>query len=150
MHGRLKIVSWLQGILINGQFPGPDIYSVTNDNLIINVHNSLSEPFLLSWLVQTLFFFVMFSFLVKQAFFVFDSCVTQKFCWKLGSTLEKRGFGLECGYGKCTNLVSDWRLFMMAQITGMVSNKGGIHMKMECMEPHVQFLLARTLPTFYK
>ncbi|XP_059653919.1 L-ascorbate oxidase homolog [Cornus florida] len=38
-----------QGILINGQFPGPDIYSVTNDNLIINVHNSLPEPFLLSW-----------------------------------------------------------------------------------------------------
>ncbi|KAA8537444.1 hypothetical protein F0562_026869 [Nyssa sinensis] len=38
-----------QGILINGQFPGPDIYSVTNDNLIINVFNSLTEPFLLSW-----------------------------------------------------------------------------------------------------
>ncbi|KAK9286441.1 hypothetical protein L1049_014838 [Liquidambar formosana] len=38
-----------QGILINGQFPGPDIYSVTNNNLIINVHNSLPEPFLLSW-----------------------------------------------------------------------------------------------------
>ncbi|KAI6700993.1 hypothetical protein NL676_015317 [Syzygium grande] len=38
-----------QGILINGQFPGPDIYSVTNNNLIINVHNSLPEPFLLTW-----------------------------------------------------------------------------------------------------
>ncbi|XP_047316764.1 L-ascorbate oxidase homolog [Impatiens glandulifera] len=38
-----------QGILINGQFPGPDIYSVTNDNVIINVFNSLDEPFLLSW-----------------------------------------------------------------------------------------------------
>ncbi|XP_071733076.1 L-ascorbate oxidase homolog [Rutidosis leptorrhynchoides] len=38
-----------QGILINGQFPGPDIYSVTNDNLIINVINSLDEPFLISW-----------------------------------------------------------------------------------------------------
>ncbi|XP_030523033.1 L-ascorbate oxidase homolog [Rhodamnia argentea] len=38
-----------QGILINGQFPGPDVYSVTNDNLIINVHNSLPEPFLLTW-----------------------------------------------------------------------------------------------------
>ncbi|XP_010266952.1 PREDICTED: L-ascorbate oxidase homolog [Nelumbo nucifera] len=38
-----------QGILINGQFPGPDIYSVTNDNLIINVYNSLPEPFLISW-----------------------------------------------------------------------------------------------------
>ncbi|GFS36020.1 SKU5 similar 5 [Actinidia rufa] len=38
-----------QGILINGQFPGPDIYSVTNDNIIINVFNSLDEPFLLSW-----------------------------------------------------------------------------------------------------
>ncbi|KAK2434935.1 L-ascorbate oxidase protein [Trifolium repens] len=38
-----------RGILINGQFPGPEIYAVTNDNLIINVHNSLPEPFLLSW-----------------------------------------------------------------------------------------------------
>ncbi|PON33668.1 Copper-resistance protein [Parasponia andersonii] len=38
-----------RGILVNGQFPGPDIYSVTNDNLIINVHNSLPEPFLISW-----------------------------------------------------------------------------------------------------
>ncbi|KAK7283775.1 hypothetical protein RIF29_13521 [Crotalaria pallida] len=38
-----------QAILINGLFPGPDIHSVTNDNLIINVHNNLDEPFLLSW-----------------------------------------------------------------------------------------------------
>ncbi|KAF6168224.1 hypothetical protein GIB67_011609 [Kingdonia uniflora] len=38
-----------QGILINGQFPGPHIDSVTNDNLIISVYNSLDEPFLLSW-----------------------------------------------------------------------------------------------------
>ncbi|KAG0461838.1 hypothetical protein HPP92_020314 [Vanilla planifolia] len=38
-----------QGILINGQFPGPDVYSVTNDNVIVNVHNSLTEPFLISW-----------------------------------------------------------------------------------------------------
>ncbi|KAG9439221.1 hypothetical protein H6P81_019386 [Aristolochia fimbriata] len=38
-----------QGILINGQFPGPQIDSVTNNNLIINVFNSLDEPFLLSW-----------------------------------------------------------------------------------------------------
>ncbi|XP_074279134.1 L-ascorbate oxidase homolog [Silene latifolia] len=38
-----------QGILINGQFPGPDIVAVTNDNLIINVHNNLDVPFLLSW-----------------------------------------------------------------------------------------------------
>nr|GMC70577.1 L-ascorbate oxidase homolog [Ipomoea batatas] len=38
-----------QGILINGQFPGPSIECVTNDNLIVNVFNSLDEPFLLSW-----------------------------------------------------------------------------------------------------
>lgn len=38
-----------QGILINWQFPGPQIEAVTNDNLIINVFNSLDEPFLLSW-----------------------------------------------------------------------------------------------------
>ncbi|KAK4804361.1 hypothetical protein SAY86_004178 [Trapa natans] len=38
-----------KGILINGQFPGPDIHSVTNDNLIIDVINSLDEPFLISW-----------------------------------------------------------------------------------------------------
>lgn len=38
-----------QGILINGQFPGPQIDAVTNDNLIINVYNYLREPFLISW-----------------------------------------------------------------------------------------------------
>nr|DAD20452.1 TPA_asm: hypothetical protein HUJ06_021915 [Nelumbo nucifera] len=38
-----------QGILINGQFPGPLIDSVSNDNLIISVYNSLDEPFLISW-----------------------------------------------------------------------------------------------------
>ncbi|KAL2479913.1 Transcription factor GTE10 [Abeliophyllum distichum] len=38
-----------QGILINGQFPGPQIESVTNENLIISVFNSLDEHFLLSW-----------------------------------------------------------------------------------------------------
>uniref|UniRef100_A0A0E0KTW2 Plastocyanin-like domain-containing protein n=1 Tax=Oryza punctata TaxID=4537 RepID=A0A0E0KTW2_ORYPU len=41
-----------QGILINGQFPGPEIDCQTNDNLIVNVHNRLSEPFLLSWQVH--------------------------------------------------------------------------------------------------
>ncbi|XP_074312069.1 L-ascorbate oxidase homolog [Silene latifolia] len=38
-----------QGILINGQFPGPPIEAVTNDNLIISVYNGLDEPFLISW-----------------------------------------------------------------------------------------------------
>lgn len=38
-----------QGILINGQFPGPQIESVTNDNLIVSVFNSLDQPFLISW-----------------------------------------------------------------------------------------------------
>lgn len=38
--------------MINWQFPGPQIEAVTNDNLIINVFNSLDEPFLLSWLVS--------------------------------------------------------------------------------------------------
>ncbi|GLJ13828.1 hypothetical protein SUGI_0220870 [Cryptomeria japonica] len=38
-----------QGILINGQFPGPDIDSTTNDNIIINVFNNLNQKFLLSW-----------------------------------------------------------------------------------------------------
>ncbi|KAL6652229.1 hypothetical protein ACP70R_011154 [Stipagrostis hirtigluma subsp. patula] len=38
-----------QGILINGQFPGPEIDCQTNENLIVNVHNRLPEPFLLSW-----------------------------------------------------------------------------------------------------
>lgn len=45
----LMFLGVLQGILINGQFPGPQIEAVTNDNLIINVYNSLPEPFLISW-----------------------------------------------------------------------------------------------------
>ncbi|KAJ6853024.1 L-ascorbate oxidase-like protein [Iris pallida] len=38
-----------QGILINGQFPGPRLDCVTNDNLIITVVNQLDEPFLITW-----------------------------------------------------------------------------------------------------
>ncbi|MCD7458399.1 hypothetical protein HAX54_038087 [Datura stramonium] len=38
-----------QGILINGQFPGPDIACVTNDNVVITVVNNLDEDFLISW-----------------------------------------------------------------------------------------------------
>jgi len=38
-----------QGILINGQFPGPNINSTTNNNIVLNVFNNLDEPFLLTW-----------------------------------------------------------------------------------------------------
>ncbi|KAJ7543939.1 hypothetical protein O6H91_09G059300 [Diphasiastrum complanatum] len=38
-----------QVIAINHQFPGPDIDTVTNSNLFINVHNSLDEPLLITW-----------------------------------------------------------------------------------------------------
>ncbi|EXB53608.1 L-ascorbate oxidase-like protein [Morus notabilis] len=38
-----------QGILINGQFPGPNINSTTNNNIVLNVLNNLDEPFLLTW-----------------------------------------------------------------------------------------------------
>ncbi|KAG9443451.1 hypothetical protein H6P81_014791 [Aristolochia fimbriata] len=38
-----------RGILINGQFPGPNINSTTNNNIVINVFNNLDEPFLLTW-----------------------------------------------------------------------------------------------------
>ncbi|XP_010552291.1 PREDICTED: L-ascorbate oxidase homolog [Tarenaya hassleriana] len=36
-------------ILINGQFPGPNINSTSNNNIVINVFNNLDEPFLLHW-----------------------------------------------------------------------------------------------------
>jgi hypothetical protein len=42
-------VDVMQGILINGQFPGPQIDAVTNDNVVVNVFNNLPAPFLLSW-----------------------------------------------------------------------------------------------------
>ncbi|RDX77139.1 L-ascorbate oxidase-like protein, partial [Mucuna pruriens] len=38
-----------QGILINGQFPGPEINCTSNNNIVINVFNNLDEPFLLTW-----------------------------------------------------------------------------------------------------
>lgn len=41
-----------QGILINGQFPGPTLECVTNDNIIINVVNKLDEPILITWSVS--------------------------------------------------------------------------------------------------
>ncbi|XP_027152693.1 L-ascorbate oxidase homolog [Coffea eugenioides] len=38
-----------RGILINGQFPGPTISCITNDNIIVDVINKLDEPFLITW-----------------------------------------------------------------------------------------------------
>ncbi|CAN8251372.1 unnamed protein product [Cochlearia groenlandica] len=38
-----------QVILINGQFPGPKLDVVTNDNIILNLINKLDQPFLLTW-----------------------------------------------------------------------------------------------------
>ncbi|KAH6761767.1 SKU5 similar 17 [Perilla frutescens var. hirtella] len=38
-----------QVILINGQFPGPTLDCVTNDNIILNLINRLDQPFLLTW-----------------------------------------------------------------------------------------------------
>lgn len=36
-------------ILINGQFPGPALEVVTNDNIILDLINKLDQPFLLTW-----------------------------------------------------------------------------------------------------
>ncbi|CAK9166433.1 unnamed protein product [Ilex paraguariensis] len=38
-----------QVILINGQFPGPRLDCVTNDNIVLNLINKLDQPFLLTW-----------------------------------------------------------------------------------------------------
>ncbi|KAF2295103.1 hypothetical protein GH714_031509 [Hevea brasiliensis] len=37
-----------QVILINGQFPGPQLDVVTNDNIVLNLVNKLDQPFLLT------------------------------------------------------------------------------------------------------
>lgn len=42
----------LQVILINGQFPGPNLDTVTNDNIILNLINKLDQPFLLTWSIS--------------------------------------------------------------------------------------------------
>ncbi|KAL8480896.1 hypothetical protein ACS0TY_026867 [Phlomoides rotata] len=38
-----------QGILINNQFPGPEINCTSNNNIVVNVFNHLDEPFILTW-----------------------------------------------------------------------------------------------------
>lgn len=38
-----------QGILINGEFPGPNLNTTTNNNVVINVFNNLNEPLLFTW-----------------------------------------------------------------------------------------------------
>ncbi|KAL7116338.1 hypothetical protein ACP275_04G236000 [Erythranthe tilingii] len=38
-----------QGILINGQFPGPKINCTSNNNIVVNVFNHLDEPLLFTW-----------------------------------------------------------------------------------------------------
>ena len=40
-----------QVILINGQFPGPNLNTTTNNNIVLNVFNQLDEPLLFHWFV---------------------------------------------------------------------------------------------------
>lgn len=40
-----------QVILINGEFPGPNLNTTTNNNLVVNVFNNLDEPLLFTWFV---------------------------------------------------------------------------------------------------
>lgn len=74
-YNNLSSCGELQGILINGQFPGPQIEAVINDNVVINiVHNSLQEPFLISWsLFCSLPPYVVCSF-ISSVFFFFFFC----------------------------------------------------------------------------
>ncbi|KAH7520123.1 L-ascorbate oxidase homolog [Ziziphus jujuba] len=49
-YGTISPLGYPQkGILINGQFPGPTIDCVTNNNIVVNVINKLDEPFLITW-----------------------------------------------------------------------------------------------------
>lgn len=41
-----------QVILINNEFPGPNINSTSNNNLVINVFNNLDEPLLFTWYIH--------------------------------------------------------------------------------------------------
>ncbi|KAG6411863.1 hypothetical protein SASPL_124516 [Salvia splendens] len=43
-----------QGILINGDFPGPEINCTSNNNIVVNVFNNLDQPFLLTSTPQEL------------------------------------------------------------------------------------------------
>ncbi|KAJ4977713.1 hypothetical protein NE237_008493 [Protea cynaroides] len=38
-----------QAILINNEFPGPNINSTSNNNIVVNVFNNLDEPLLFTW-----------------------------------------------------------------------------------------------------
>lgn len=40
-----------QAILINGKFPGPNINSTTNNNIVLNVFNNIDEPILFTWYI---------------------------------------------------------------------------------------------------
>ncbi|KAK7251091.1 hypothetical protein RIF29_33994 [Crotalaria pallida] len=49
-HGTISPLGFpQQGILINGQYPGPTIDAITNDNIVVNVINKLDEAFLITW-----------------------------------------------------------------------------------------------------
>ena len=79
LHSMCFMVWILQGILINGQFPGPQIDAVTNDNLIISVYNYLREPFLISWYILVSYSLshccvFVYLILVLEVFFFFLGC----------------------------------------------------------------------------
>lgn len=45
------LVIIFQVIVINDQFPGPLLNATTNEVVNVNVHNNLTEPFLITWYI---------------------------------------------------------------------------------------------------
>lgn len=49
-YGRISPLGIPQkAIMINDKFPGPNLNTTTNNNIVINVINNLDEPFLFTW-----------------------------------------------------------------------------------------------------
>lgn len=68
-----------QVILINGQFPGPRLDVVTNDNIVLNLFNKLDEPFLLTWSVSQFSRFLASIYVDVNSTYIFENVGFLKF-----------------------------------------------------------------------
>lgn len=110
-----------QVILINNEFPGPNINSTSNNNLVVNVFNELDEPLLFHWYCN-----IYCHKLINLQHCMISSSIYWIFDWLAGREYNKGRTHGKMGYQEqtvqsyqeqTTHTVSKWRIRLEATST---------------------------------
>lgn len=114
-----------QVILINNEFPGPNINSTSNNNLVVNVFNNLDEPFLFHWYYNIAQIYLKHCMISSIYIVITTTLIEYLINMQGGDTTKEELMARWCGRNKLSNPTrnklhiqissegSDWKLLLL-------------------------------------